>query len=196
MRRGSSIFSSRAPSGSPSTASAPPLRPSVRCACGPREVSAATPTCAGGAAPAANSAGSTCNTLRASIATADCFMIAQRTAIILQAARNNTLRCIQLLSPSERRVDFLRTRPSRQLPRSASYLDRILRGGKPEELPVQHPVKFQIALNAKTAATLKLNVPPSIGFLEGRNGEYRSAGGPLERLINASGRPRKGGDRP
>jgi putative tryptophan/tyrosine transport system substrate-binding protein len=46
--------------------------------------------------------------------------------------------------------------------RSASYLDRILRGGKPEEPPVQQPVKFQIALNAKTAATLKLSVPPSI----------------------------------
>ena len=46
--------------------------------------------------------------------------------------------------------------------RSASYVDRILRGAKPEELPVQQPVKFQIALNAKTARTLGLTVPASI----------------------------------
>jgi putative ABC transport system substrate-binding protein len=46
--------------------------------------------------------------------------------------------------------------------RSASYVDRILRGTKPEDLPVQLPVKFEMALNAKTAKTLGLTVPPSI----------------------------------
>jgi putative ABC transport system substrate-binding protein len=46
--------------------------------------------------------------------------------------------------------------------RSASYVDRILRGAKPADLPVQLPVKFEMALNAKTAKALGLAVPPSI----------------------------------
>jgi putative tryptophan/tyrosine transport system substrate-binding protein len=46
--------------------------------------------------------------------------------------------------------------------RAASYVDRILRGGKPEELPVQLPTKFEMALNVKTAKALGLVVPQSI----------------------------------
>jgi putative ABC transport system substrate-binding protein len=46
--------------------------------------------------------------------------------------------------------------------RSASYVDRILRGAKPADLPVQLPVKFEMVLNAKTAKALGLAVPPSI----------------------------------
>jgi putative tryptophan/tyrosine transport system substrate-binding protein len=46
--------------------------------------------------------------------------------------------------------------------RSASYVDRILRGAKPAELPVQLPTKFEMTLNAKTAKALGLTVPPSI----------------------------------
>jgi putative ABC transport system substrate-binding protein len=45
---------------------------------------------------------------------------------------------------------------------SASYVDLILRGTKPENLPVQAPLKFQTALNLKTAKALGLSVPPGL----------------------------------
>ena len=46
--------------------------------------------------------------------------------------------------------------------RVASYVDRILRGEKPGELPVQLPTKFEMVVNRKTATALGLTVPPSI----------------------------------
>jgi putative ABC transport system substrate-binding protein len=46
--------------------------------------------------------------------------------------------------------------------RAASYVDRILRGAKPAELPVQLPTKFEMILNLKTAKALGLAVPQSI----------------------------------
>ena len=46
--------------------------------------------------------------------------------------------------------------------RGAPYVDRILRGEKPADLPVQVPVKFELAVNTKTAKALGLTVPPSI----------------------------------
>jgi ABC-type uncharacterized transport system substrate-binding protein len=91
------------------------------------------------------------------------FVTAHRAPIILAAARNNVptvytlsefARDGGLLSYGHDRVDLFR--------RAASYVDRILRGEKPGDLPVQFPTKFEMVVNRKTAKALGLTVPPSI----------------------------------
>jgi hypothetical protein len=93
----------------------------------------------------------------------DVFTIAHRASIISAAARNNVpavyatsywARDGGLLSYGIDLVDSWR--------RAASYVDRILRGEKPGDLPVQFPTKFEMILNRKTATALGLAIPPSI----------------------------------
>jgi ABC-type uncharacterized transport system substrate-binding protein len=93
----------------------------------------------------------------------DAFAQDHRAPIILAAARNKVpaayyvsffTRDGGLLSYGIDQADTWR--------RAAAYVDRILRGEKPGDLPVQFPTKFEMAVNLKTAKALGLTVPQSI----------------------------------
>jgi putative tryptophan/tyrosine transport system substrate-binding protein len=93
----------------------------------------------------------------------DGFMTAHRAPLIRAAARNNVpavyytstfARDGGLLSYGVDLTDTWR--------RAATYVDRVLHGAKPAELPIQLPTKFDMAVNLKTAKALGLAVPPSI----------------------------------
>ena len=73
----------------------------------------------------------------------------------------NSLRCLRefvdeggLISYGPNPFDIWR--------RVAGYVDKILKGAKPADLPVQQPTKFELVVNLKTANELGLTIPPSI----------------------------------
>jgi|SRR6266545_3649700 putative ABC transport system substrate-binding protein len=97
------------------------------------------------------------------IAMPDSFLIAHRAEVTSLAARHRLPAVYPFRHFTE--VGGLLSYGSDQLDnyrRAASYADRILKGEKPSELPVQVPVKFEMTVNLKTAKALGLEVPPML----------------------------------
>ena len=97
------------------------------------------------------------------IAIPDSFNGAHREQLIAQAERNRLPVLYGYLSSTlgggliSYAVD-----PRDLMHRAASYVDRILKGDKPSELPVQQPTKFKLVINLKAAKALGLTVPPTL----------------------------------
>jgi putative ABC transport system substrate-binding protein len=93
----------------------------------------------------------------------DLFTIAHRAPIISAAARNS-VPAVYSASELARDGGLLSYGPDPVDPfrRAATYVDRILRGANPGDLPVQFPTKFEMVVNLKTAKALGLTVPPTL----------------------------------
>jgi putative ABC transport system substrate-binding protein len=93
----------------------------------------------------------------------DAFTTVYRAPIILAAARNH-VPAVYSVSEFARDGGLLSYAPDPvdNFRRAATYVDRILRGAKPGDLPVQYPTKLEMVVNLKTAKALGLAVPPSI----------------------------------
>jgi putative ABC transport system substrate-binding protein len=94
----------------------------------------------------------------------DFFMRSHLRPILLQTARNKVPTIYPWRYVVTKEGGLISYRPDLKdiVRRAAPYVDRILRGTKPADLPVQVPVKFEMALNVKTAKMLGLTVPASL----------------------------------
>ena len=97
------------------------------------------------------------------VALPDGFTLNNRAPLLALAARHRLpaiysfrIHAIEggLLSYGPATVDLYR--------RAASYVDRVLKGEKPADLPVQAPTKYELVINLKTAKTMGLSIPPSL----------------------------------
>jgi putative ABC transport system substrate-binding protein len=95
----------------------------------------------------------------------DPLFISQRQQLVELAARSR----LPMLSPWREIAEaggFMSygANPSDLFRRAAGYVDKILKGAKPADLPVEQPIKFELVVNLKTAKELGLTIPPSLLF--------------------------------
>ena len=91
------------------------------------------------------------------------MFVSERRRLVDLAARNR----LPVIYPARESVDaggLMAYGPSVSdlFRRAATYVDKILKGAKPADLPVEQPTKFQLVINLKTARTIGLTVPPSV----------------------------------
>ena len=96
------------------------------------------------------------------VVVASALALVHRDLIIALAAGTIYPPSISTGSSSWGRVDSYGPNFLDQYRRAASYVDRILKGEKPGDLPVQAPTRYELVINLKTAKALGLTVPPSI----------------------------------
>jgi putative ABC transport system substrate-binding protein len=96
----------------------------------------------------------------------DTFTLVHR-SVIVEAARRHRVPAIYSYRQHVREGGLMAYGPDTAdiLRRSAAYIDRILKGASPAELPAQAPTKFEFAINLATAAALRLTVPPTLTAL-------------------------------
>jgi putative ABC transport system substrate-binding protein len=97
------------------------------------------------------------------VAATDSFLSVHRRTIIAAASNNHVPTIFaDVLVPREGALIAYGTNNADMFRRSANYVDRILRGAKAGDLPVQLPTKFDLSINLKTAKALGLDVPASL----------------------------------
>jgi putative ABC transport system substrate-binding protein len=92
----------------------------------------------------------------------DSFTDTHRDVIIAAATRHRLPLIGTRVFPRSGGLMSYRFDPVDLYAQAASYIDRILRGASPADLPVQYPTKFSLIINLKTAKALGLTVPPSM----------------------------------
>src|SRR5262249_48953662 len=94
---------------------------------------------------------------------ADPLLFSERPLIIALAARHRLPAVYEIrLFPEVGGLLSYGPLPQERFQRMAVYVDRILRGARPGELPVEQPTTFELVINLKTAKALGLTIPPSV----------------------------------